>query len=376
MSVATRVIQSAMLALLSVSLAAGCARDRTNSELNSAPSTKQRAKDSVLGESIVDGTMFQNRLWLWSATGGLVAFDLEKQTREVIFEQGVISVRKNGDDLWILRTPAPLPKDRPPTELVLSNWRENRPVDFPRPKAANDSAVIGFSIYRGSPAIIFHDSIQILSENKSSWSSLPLRGKFYGALYRSIISLPIDDEVYAGSNFGEWGGGLQSINIATGEVHAIERRDRDEIICGGPLNSQCHPITGIIPDPQNSHCVLASVGLIHLMQDGRVLRVCGGNVEIFFDKKTTQRIDSARSIDVSEAIFGLASAPSGAVWVLGTRNLWNFVNGQATEMPLPKFESSQGLHFTRALPGVIVIATTINWSMSLSGYTSLLIPLE
>lgn len=363
----------AALAFVGIGFVIGCADKPATIAPNTTSSAEQRPKDPVLGESIVGGTMFQNRLWLWSATGGLVAFDLDKQTREVIYEQGVISIRKDGGNLWILRSTNPPTNNKPPTDLVLSTWHDNGRVDLAAPEIAGSSAIVGLSIYRGRPLLLFRDFLQTLGEDNTTWHYLPLQGALRA--FRATVSSPVADSLYVGSNVGEWGGGLQRLHIPTGIVQTIERKDTEEI-CSGPLNSQCDPITGIIPDPQNSHCVLASVGLMHMMEHGRVVRVCGDNVEMFFARKANLRMPDGNFIDRERAMFGLASSPAGAIWILGTRSLWNIADGRTTEIPLPRLESFQGLHLTRAMPGIVVVATTVNAAMSLSGATPLLIPAE
>ena len=45
-------------------------------------------------------------------------------------------------------------------------------------------------------------------------------------------------------NAGEWGGGLQRIDVATGATSSVERRDSAEL-CAGPLNSDCDPNSNI-----------------------------------------------------------------------------------------------------------------------------------
>jgi len=96
----------------------------------------------------------------------------------------------------------------------------------------------------------------------------------------SVASPQEGNSIYVGFDVGEWGGGLQQVDLNAGVVTNIERRDTKNP-CDGPLNRECDPVTGVIPDPQNRECVLASVGLVHLgISNGRILRVCGSQVTL------------------------------------------------------------------------------------------------
>ena len=49
---------------------------------------------------------------------------------------------------------------------------------------------------------------------------------------------------------------------------------------------------------------------------------------------------------------------------------------QQKEYALPKLVPVSGIYISRDLPGVIVVRTDVNWAVSTSGYTPLLVPLE
>jgi hypothetical protein len=80
----------------------------------------------------------------------------------------------------------------------------------------------------------------------------------------------------------------------------------------------------------------------------------------------------------TEAFYGLAASAEGRFWAITDRALYRFdaAGTKEKEYPLPKLESVSGIHLSRALPGVIVLQTDLNWAVSTSGYTPLVVPLE
>jgi hypothetical protein len=181
-----------------------------------------------------------------------------------------------------------------------------------------------------------------------------------------------------GFNTGEWGGGLQRVDLRTGVISDVERRDTKEL-CAGPLNSACDPVTGVIPDPQNKNCILAAVGLVHMLfSHGRILRVCGNDVSLVFEKSYKVDGFEGKKWEMSEAFFGLAPTVDGRFWGITSEALYHFeADGtKKQEYALPELKPVSGIYLSRELPGVVVVRTDANWAVSVSGYTPLLIPLE
>jgi hypothetical protein len=80
----------------------------------------------------------------------------------------------------------------------------------------------------------------------------------------------------------------------------------------------------------------------------------------------------------TEAFYGLAPSVDGGFWGITYRSLYLFdaAGNKNQEYTLPKLDSVSGIHLSRALPGVIVLQTDVNWAVSTSGYTPLVVPLE
>ena len=334
--------------------------------------------DPVLGERIAGGVVSERRLWLRgigdfrAGSGGLISLSLADETRQVHFERGVLDMEKSGHDLWVLRRSSPDAR-----KFVVSVWKKDSFEDMASFTASEKDEPISLLSGAAGLIVLSARAIRILSPGERAFKLVKLKGKFRGG-FQETAGAPLGgDSVYVGFNTGEWGGGLQSVNLRTGAVADVERRDTKEL-CAGPLNSDCDPVTGVIADPQNKECVLASIGLVHMFSHGRILRVCGKNVSVVFEKTETVDIFNGKKLEMTDAFFGLAPAAEAGFWGISSEALYRF-GGDGTkqeEFPLPKLESVSGIFLSRKLPGVIVVRTDANWAVSVSGYTPLLVPLE
>ena len=344
--------------------------------LGSAPQSTDTQKpqgDPVLGERIAGGIVFDGELWLRGVSGGLVSLNLSNDSRQVHFASGVLDMKRVGHDLLLMRRPAPNTR-----EVVLSIWREGRFDDFARSSTSAKDGLIALLSGTNGPTILSTRTIRVFSPDKQEWRQIKLKRKLRGGFQETAASPLSSNSIYVGFNTGEWGGGLQRIDLHTGAVTDIERRDSKQL-CAGPLNSDCDPVTGVIPDPKNHDCILAAVGLVHLMSHGSILRVCGSDVSLVFEKSYT--VDGLREGDkweMTEAFFGLVAAPNEGFWAISSGAFYRFgVDGaKKDEYRLPKLTPVSGIYLSRELPSVIVLRTDANWAVSLSGYTPLVIPLE
>ena len=345
-----------------------------------SPETGQPKADAVLGERIAGGVAFDGRLWLRGlqgsvkgSSGSLVSLSLSDDSRNVHFEQGVLDIEKLDSDLWVMRCPKPHA-----SEVVLSVWKKGRFEDRATFSLSRKEQPLALLNSTSGPAVLSTRAIRILSTYKHGWHMTRLKGVLRGG-FQYTAALPLSrDAVYIGFNSGEWGGGLQRIDLQTGLITNVERRDTKEL-CAGPLNSDCDPVTGAISDPQNKECVLVAVGLEHMMSDGRILRVCGNDVDVVFQKSyEVDGFKKGAKLRMTEAFFGLVRGPDKAFWGITPRAFYRFEadGSEKDEFALPKPKPVSGIYLSRELPGVIVVFTDANWAVSLSGYTPLLIPLE
>jgi hypothetical protein len=333
----------------------------------------------VLGERIADGTILDGRLWLRGTlgknslgdrSGGLVSFGMVDQSRRVHFKKGVIALIKDGSDLWVLRH-----SSSHKGTFIASVWRNDSFEDVGEFKSSEKDTPLALLKNDSALTVLTDETIRVFSPGHG-WNSMPLKGKLRPGVQMAIASPMVGGSAYIGINRGEWGGGLQRVDLRTGDVTNIERDDGNGQ-CDGPLNSDCDPVTGVIPDPQMKECVLASVGLVHLfMSEGRILRVCGEKVTVVSEKPVSSNNVDERKM--TEAFFGLAPAVDGGYWAITWRSLYRFdaSGNEKGDYPLPKLQSVRGIYLSHELPGAVVVRTDVNWSVSTSGYTPLVIPLE
>lgn len=344
-----------------------------------SPDTRAAKGDPVLGERITGGIVFDGKLWLRGVggsrrdfEGGLISLSLADGSRHAHFEGGVVDIKRVGHDLCVLRFTSPKGRD-----TVLSVWRKDRFEDLATFSSPQKDQPIALVDGANGPVVLSAQSIRTSSADRREFRRIKLKGKLRGGFQWTADSPSSGDSLYVGFNTGEWGGGLQRVDLRTGIVSDIERRDTKEL-CAGPLNSACDPVTGVIPDPQDKNCVLVTVGLAHMMSDGRILRVCGREVNLVFEKSNLVDGFNGNKIKETEPFFGLVPDDDGRFWGITSRALYRFgADGtKAEEYALPELKPVSGIYLSRELPGVIVVRTDANWAVSVSGFTPLVIPME
>jgi hypothetical protein len=340
---------------------------------NHSPRQEENPGDPVLGHRIARGIVFDGKLWLCGAElpgdwyGGLVSLSLSDNSRKVYFQHGVIDIIKIGTDLWALRRTMPNAR-----EYIVSVLRSGAFEDRARFTSGNPRLLL---LNRsGRLAEISARELRVLSEHDDKWGVVQLKHdpswpRFWDRQAARIsAALPKSgNDIYVGADYGEWGGGLQRVDISTGAVTNIERRDTKHP-CTDSLNKECDPVTGVIPDPRNNDCVFASIGLVDL---GRILRVCGERIDKIFEKSVPG--DGNKE---TEPFNALTSAKDGGFWGITQYVLYHFASDgkQDHEYQLPDLNPISGVYLSRKVPGVIVINLDVNWFPA--GYRPLIVPLE
>lgn len=178
------------------------------------------------------------------------------------------------------------------------------------------------------------------------------------------------DSIWLGLNSGEWGGGLRRISRTDGRVETIALNRSGEL-CGGPLNTDCDPVNGLAVSPWNPNCVIAAVGLIHIMMHGRIVEVCGETVRRLYFKPSVSLLPynpfDDREPASTIAFFGLAGL-SGRVVAIGSDGIYYFDGAAAPHFqPLPEFQNIEGYRVSFGMPDVVLVPTDVNARASLSG---------
>jgi hypothetical protein len=186
--------------------------------------------------------------------------------------------------------------------------------------------------------------------------------------------------LYAGLNAGEFGGGLMRFPLTGGEGEYLDASDPQEL-CGGVLNKDCHPVTGLAVDPLRPDCILASVGLNHMsLSLGSVVRICGERISLTYAKPYT--LDENWKFDPenigganpSVAFYSLTGNERG-VWAVASDGTYHFGKDAEPEFsPFPRFFHFPESGVDWSNPEFVLIATTKNQRFSVSGGSLILVP--
>jgi hypothetical protein len=193
-----------------------------------------------------------------------------------------------------------------------------------------------------------------------------------------VVSHVQDGILWLGFNSGEWGGGLHRVRLSDGMVDRPSDIDSASP-CGGRLNPSCDPVTGLAPDPTDPKCVLATIGLVHMMSHGSVVRVCGNDVSVIYAKPYTLDPNWRWAGKVDEhnlgsvAFHSLAPARTGSrAFAVASDGVYQFVG--PTEPNFAPFQRQRIGAIDWSNPEYVLVRTQMNQRHSLSGGSYLLIP--
>jgi hypothetical protein len=338
-----------------------------------------KSVDPDIGDRIATAVAFDGQLWLVGGTRrapqpdwALVSYNLTTGARERAYSNGVAGLLPSGGRLWVLRRTT---GDTYALEERVGNGFTER-AKF---RASKQNPPITLAAIAGRPAVLQIRSLRIW--DGQNWIEQRLTPDQDAAPLWGLASAagPSDGSaLYIGFNRGEWGGGMVRLDIKTGQIDAIESNAPAASGFAGSgklLNSALDPVNAIIADPNRPSCVLAAIGLVHFESAGRILRVCGSEVSLVFEKLHHYQYGD-RDMSASEAFFGLYPSGDG-YWAISNGGIYKFGKTDVPDLiALPKLETWNGLHLSRAVPGLIVMTTDVNWAMSLSGYTPIIVPAE
>lgn len=340
----------------------------------------QPASKSPLGNRVMGGAAFGSELWLFNQDGKAVSFRLADWHPTMRSSSGVAALATTGKIMVALIAPALNNKvdNQPAGRFRLSSYSRSGWSNSSWQTYSADERPLALALGSSGPIILGPKKLYLGQSTGHPLAVVPLSQAIepWGQFVTAVTD---DDIMYVGINRREWGGGLLRISLSTGEVTTIDKR-QDEDLCSGPLNSQCDPVTGLVPDSKRLGCVFASVGLSHMMWHGRVLRVCGHRVETVFEAEVLPVGERIRRIFSSHArrfppqtepVFALASARDG-FWAVTPRALYHWRQGAVDRTPFPSLKQVQGLAISKAVPGLVVATTDANAAVSLSGVTPLM----
>jgi hypothetical protein len=217
---------------------------------------------------------------------------------------------------------------------------------------------------------------RLIDEGSDKKSAVALSEKLQAGWVTSVLVTP--DQVFIGINRGEWGGGLRRIDRRSGRVTTIEHNATGQL-CGGPLNTECDPVNGIASESWRPDCVAVAVGLVHFEPSGRIVEVCGDNVQRLYEKPYGEAapLHGQKTGDKPShtvAFFGL-TREGDALLAAGIDGIYRIeASGTKRSAPLPAFKKIGDFRVSFDLPHLVVVLTNINRGHSLSGSVPILLP--
>ncbi len=312
-------------------------------------------------QSIIRAVFADDRLWLLHLDGSLASLRPDGPKPE--------RVRADGKVLEICNA-----QNRP--TVVVDDGKGRWKVQQHSPAGwavravvpAEGDNLVALGCKADGAAISLVTNRRLLEVEGSTARSVNLTQKLEPPLV-SGTALAAGDAVWVGFNVGEWGGGLKRIG-RDGTVATIESNRSGEL-CGGPLNTECDPVHGVVVAPWNPDCVVAAIGLVHMMAHGRIVEVCGNSVRRLYFKPLDPQPPRG-TLDEGEpsstiAFFGLARSDN-TLWAIGIDGIYRFSGQQAPDFrPLPKFQNKSGYWVSFELPGIALVMTHVNQRASMSG---------
>jgi hypothetical protein len=322
-----------------------------SSAQTAGPSGIERsAGDVSLGQVVADGAVFQKKLWLVGSSGSLVFIDPANATRRTVFSDNTVAVAEADGALWVLRKVSgvhEVGQRCPERNYFVTRFMNDAQFDSGPFDVSASDCLVTFIADSDAPVVLFNSAIRRLDVDSGTWTSLKLAGDLRGAGERVATALVRGRLLYLGLDIGEFGGGVQRVDLGNGLVEGWEGGDG----CARPLDSDCDPITSIIVDTQRPDCVLASVALEHMIfSRGRVVRICDDRADVIFEREYVED-----EIDQTEAVYGLAPARPQGFWAVTRQGLYKVNGNSVTALPPPRWERLSTLWISRDIPGALMV---------------------
>jgi hypothetical protein len=326
---------------------------------NSTPNSDKN--DQAAMQPVVRAVFVQDRLWLLQLDGRLASLTPNGAKPEAVtFAGKAVELCKSADRVTAVID------DQRGAWTVQQHSSERWIVGAKLP--TNGDTLVAVDCY-GEGSITLVTNRRLIQVQGGSVSEQWLQQELKPPLDDGT-ALTTAEAIWVGFNAGEWGGGLKRINRKDGVATTIERNKSGEH-CGGPLNTPCDPVNAVAVAPWKPSCVVAAVGLVHMMPHGRIIEVCGKEVRRLYFKPLAPQPSKDTLYDREPsstiAFFGLAH-DGQALWALGIDGLYRFTGAQSPEFrPLPKFENRGGYLVSFDIPGIALVMTGVNQRASMSG---------
>lgn len=298
-----------------------------------------------LGRAIQEGVATDRHIWLRGETGTAVRYDRQTGERTVVGED-IRDFLADGPHLWALSA-AP-----GATTFELRDVRN--PAIPPNTGTFSDHVLELFKTSEGV-GVLTNQAIYLLAGNRWQRTDLPTTV----ARYTRHVAEGVPGNIYIGQDIGEFGGTLERIELASGQVWPFGVEDQD--LCKADFDPRCDPIVGLLADPQRPGCVAAASGQMHMgMTSGRIYSVCGNTLTLAYT--TPNRTPLLMRLLAPKRFWQGLTAPLESLtqtrdgWVaMSWGRYFQMKQGQVSEHRMPDFEYWHDLRISAEKDGVIIM---------------------
>jgi len=328
---------------------------------------REEPERTLTGPPIVEGVFAEDRLWLRLENGSLVSLRPDAAKPEPELPAGkalglcragaslVVLVQAGGQGAWQVQT------------RTSGKWNPGKSI------AAGKDELVAFGCDAHDSFVVTNRRLLTVEDDKVRETALS-RSLDAPIVRTTMFADPAS--LWVGFDDGEWGGGLVRIRRSDGKLESLGR-NASGTICGGPLNGGCDPVNAIAASTRDPGCIVAALGLVHMMSHGRIVELCGNRIRrLYYKAEDPQPPYPDKNADEpanTVAFFGLARVGPD-LRVVGTDGLYRFTgSGLVTFRALPRFEDRGGYRVSFAIPGIVLVLTDVNAKAAMSGSVPLLV---
>ncbi len=196
--------------------------------------------------------------------------------------------------------------------------------------------------------------------------------------YGDMSVLSVGTTLYVGANRGEFGGGLQVVDLPTGRVTQIDTAT-PQSVCDGLLARKCDAVTGLVASPFHAGCAIATLGVDHFFSTGRILEVCGTRLRLVYRQTLDDHGRPAPPPKKSQMMtretpfFGVTVA-GGKLIAVAKTDVLTIAQGKAPAFSKIPAMTRAGPFWLHDAGGYILLVTTADAKHSLGGAHAILVP--
>lgn len=283
----------------------------------------QVATDPVLPR-LMQAAFAAGELWTRDDRGGLWLTAEGSTERTYVDMPEALALCRGPDGLWLATSAG---------DRAVRLWRraEARWTVQGEVATTPDSLLLTAECAGDRPLLLFTDKVVVGAGERV----VRLPADTFPQRKHAISVAVVEGALYAAVDNGEWGGAIYRIDLGQGaaEQATVAR------ICVQDGSRVCQGVSGLVPDPAQPGCLLASIATISLGPRGEMVRVCGTASERVLRRPYTMDPDWQRNPQEAQSLnavaFWAVATADGAAWAAGDDGLYRF--GSTGEPELQRF---------------------------------------